>query len=167
MLHLFFTNKQDLAGLIDPRGLVVQEIDKPNSVPDFGSGDDHFSRPMMAHRLKRPTREMGDEPPLCASCETPLAAWPCSRWGLPGRRRYRSAGELLSRLFTLTSYEAVCFCGPAPRITAPGRYPASRSVEFGLSSCGSSPPAIASSSWTMRIVALRARRVKVCNVTAW
>lgn len=65
MYHLFRSNKQDLAGLIDPRGLVVQEIDKPNSVPAEVGGD-HFSRPMMAHRLKRPTREMGDEPPLCA-----------------------------------------------------------------------------------------------------
>jgi hypothetical protein len=32
---------------------------------------------------------------------------------------------------------AVCFCGPAPRVTAPGRYPAACSMEFGLSSGGS------------------------------
>jgi hypothetical protein len=33
--------------------------------------------------------------------------------------------------------EAVCFCGPAPRVAAPGRYPAAYSMEFGLSSGGS------------------------------
>jgi hypothetical protein len=59
-----------------------------------------------------------------------------------------SAGKLLPYLFTLTSGEAVCFCGPAPWVTPPGRYPAARSMEFGLSSNGSSPLAITSASWT-------------------
>jgi hypothetical protein len=31
------------------------------------SGGDHFSGPLIAQRLVRPTRETGDEPPLCAS----------------------------------------------------------------------------------------------------
>ncbi len=47
------------------------------------------------------------------------------------------AGELLPHLFTLTLCWAVCFCGPAPRVATPGRYPAACSREFGLSSGGS------------------------------
>jgi len=56
-------------------------------------------------------------------------AWPCSCWGLPGRTHCCTAGELLPRLFTLAVrplrvFKAVCFCGPDPRVTTPGRYPA-------------------------------------------
>ena len=39
--------------------------------------------------------------------------------------------------FSPLPLRAVCFCGPAPRVAAPGRYPAACSVEFGLSSGGS------------------------------
>ena len=39
--------------------------------------------------------------------------------------------------FSPSPLRAVCFCGPAPRVAAPGRYPAACSVEFGLSSDGS------------------------------
>ena len=64
--------------------------------------------------------------------------WPCSRWGLPGRSCHHAAGGLLHHLFTLTrptfAEWAVCFCGPSPRVTPPGHYPAPRSVELGLSS---------------------------------
>jgi hypothetical protein len=50
----------------------------------------------------------------------------------------RCAGELLPHRFTLTrrrdGRRAVCFCGASPRVTPPGRYPASCPVESGLSS---------------------------------
>lgn len=52
----------------------TQEIDKPNSVTDPKIGGDHFSRPLIAQRLKQSTRETGDEPPLYAPEGTPLAA---------------------------------------------------------------------------------------------
>ena len=41
------------------------------------------------------------------------------------RNRYRFAGELLPRLFTLTAYAAVIFCCTILRVTPTGRYPAS------------------------------------------
>ncbi len=34
-------------------------------------------------------------------------AWPCSCWGLPGRSRYRAAGELLPHLFTVARTQRV------------------------------------------------------------
>ena len=49
----------------------------------------------------------------------------------------RAAGGLLHHLFTLTSgfsQRRPVFCGTCRRVTPPGRYPAPRSVEFGLSS---------------------------------
>ena len=72
-------------------------------------------------------------------------AWPCSRWGLPGRSVTTYAGGLLHHLFTLTSCEAVCFlwpfsgkrrsvfCGPFPAsCPAPDviRHLALRSADF-------------------------------------
>jgi len=57
-----------------------------------------------------------------------------------------AAGELLPHHFTLTRRsdvcmsQAVCFCGTFLQVTLTGRYPASRSVEFGLSSnCPGTP----------------------------
>ncbi len=41
------------------------------------------------------------------------------------RDRYRPAGELLPRLFTLTAFAAVVFCCTILRVTPTGRYPAS------------------------------------------
>ena len=67
--------------------------------------------------------------------------WPCSRWGLPRRPRYRRRGGLLPRRFTLTwralSREPArrsVLCCTFLGVPATGRYPASRSVELGLSS---------------------------------
>ena len=51
--------------------------------------------------------------------------------------------------------EAVCFCGPAPRVTAPGRYPAACSVEFGLSSGGSKSARDRLELFGVTIIALR------------
>ncbi len=57
-----------------------------------------------------------------------------------------AAGELLPHHFTLTRRydasprQAVCFCGTFLQVTLTGRYPASCSVEFGLSSnCSGTP----------------------------
>ncbi len=71
--------------------------------------------------------------------------WPCSRWGLPCRRRYRRRGGLLPHRFTLTAGRAFrrsprrsVFCGTVrhspltPRM--PRRYLAACPVEPGLSS---------------------------------
>jgi len=44
---------------------------------------------------KRPTRDRRAQPAR-------VAAWPCTRWGLPCRRRRRRRGALLPHLFTLT-----------------------------------------------------------------
>lgn len=52
-----------------------------------------------------------------------IPAWPCSKWGLPGRGITTSAGGLLPHRFTLTSCEAVCFCGPVRQISPPRGLP--------------------------------------------
>lgn len=71
----------------------AQEIDKPNSVTDPKTGGDHFSRPLIAQRLKQSTRETGDEPSLYGPLARPATrcltllplgvAWPDT---LPRRR---------------------------------------------------------------------------------
>ena len=78
------------------------------------------------------------DPRTYATCFAP--AWPCSRWGLPGRSVTTYAGGLLHHLFTLTSCEAVCFLWPfSGKLPRPGRYPASCSKECGLSSARTTP----------------------------
>jgi len=52
------------------------------------------------------------------------------------------AGGLLHRLFTLTPMRGGCFLWPFPRVAPPGDYPASHSMERGLSSNGLGPFAI-------------------------
>ncbi len=77
-------------------------------------------------------------------------AWPCSEWGLPGRRITADAGGLLHHHFTLTL--ALCghvsppkrsapdttkgglFLWPYPRVSPSGNYPALCPLERGLSS---------------------------------
>ena len=59
--------------------------DKPGSVPRQRRGGDHLSGAAVARRLSRPTRGF-DGTGRPAPAEAGLApAWPCSRWGLPGR----------------------------------------------------------------------------------
>ena len=62
-----------------------------------------------------------------------VPAWPCSRWGLPGRRIAACAGGLLHRRFTLAPalerVGAVCFCGPIHYLAAIRGLP-------GIVSCG-------------------------------
>ena len=52
----------------------------------FGIGGSHLSTATVTRHLQRPTRGNGEQP-LCVGqspAHLPLA-WPCSRWGLPGR----------------------------------------------------------------------------------
>ena len=96
--------------------------------------DGHSSGTAVASRLMRPT---------WSRASNPIApVWPCSGWGLACHDGFPSRGALLPHLFTLTlrsrtqSGEAgrCVFCATFRRLAAPGRYPASCSVEFGLSS---------------------------------
>jgi hypothetical protein len=106
-----------------------------------------------------------------------LPTRPCSRWGLPCRPRYHGRGGLLPRRFTLTvgrpktRKRRSLFCGTLLGVSATGRYPASCSVELGLSSRwrpGASPlrervvtqPAIARAASTQQNVPLWRRRRK-------
>ena len=141
------SSSKNPAKYIYSRDSCAKEIDKPNSVPDRNRVA------IISLGRSLPIGSCGLPARLATSsrCVLPKKnrshAWPCSCWGLPGRTHCCAAGELLPRLFTLTVrpwrvFTAVCFCGPAPRVTAPGRYPAACSMEFGLSSGGSSPPAI-------------------------
>ena len=76
-------------------------------------------------------------------------AWPCSRWGLPGRGITTVAGGLLHHRFTLASVGTAQCTAPtrrryvsvarSGRLLHPGCYPASRSTECGLSSTRPKP----------------------------
>jgi len=73
---------------------------------------DHSSCPSIARRVERPY-------PRAASGPLHPPIWPCSRWGLPCVRHYWRTGELLPRLFNLTSHAglAVFFLWYFPPIT--------------------------------------------------
>jgi hypothetical protein len=74
--------------------------------------------------------------------------WSCSGWGLPSRPGYPNRWWSLTPPFhpclcraprlAQTSpgagHRRSAFCGTVRRVTPPGRYPATRSVELGLSS---------------------------------
>jgi hypothetical protein len=101
------------------------------------ASSNHLSRTAITRRLQRPTRRGNGRATRRRHQHTDGAippVWPCSRWGLPQPIGHPIAGELLPRHFNLTCCQAVCFCGTFPGVTPAGRYPASRSVEFGLSS---------------------------------
>ena len=74
---------------------------------------------------KRPTRDHRPEP------DPGVAAWPCTRWGLPCRPPHSGRGALLPHLFTLTPLGAVYFLRhfpyPPPAVCTAaadgGRYP--------------------------------------------
>ena len=66
---------------------------KPSSVPLARGGS--F---LWGHRLRRPQAAY---PGLEWSGPLLAPVWPCSRWGLPCRSRYRSRGALLPHRFTL------------------------------------------------------------------
>jgi hypothetical protein len=99
--------------------------------------DNHLSWATVARRLQRPTRRWRGRATRRHNQHADHAippVWPCSRWGLPQPTSHLVAGELLPRHFTLTRCRAVCFCGTVPGVAPAGRYPASCSMEFGLSS---------------------------------
>jgi hypothetical protein len=80
MCRPYFDAKDIISRVLFPigfRGLI--DFESPES------GGEHFSRPIVADRLVRPTRETDDEQSLCSSEEEPLAclallplgvAWP-------------------------------------------------------------------------------------------
>ena len=89
---------------------------------------------------------IGDEPPPWANCPF-VPAWPCSRWGLPGRACCQARRWSLTPPFHPYRHDLPeevdsggLFLWPDPAgnrsMTGPhpGCYPASRSVECGLSS---------------------------------
>jgi hypothetical protein len=105
---------------------------KPSSVSSPKDGS-HLSRPAVTGRLVRPTR--GQRGHAFMSPYLALLRVGFSRPdGLP------AAGELLTRHFTLARTMilsgplAVCFCCTFRRVAPPGRYPAPRPAELGLSS---------------------------------
>ena len=72
---------------------IVREANKPSSVPLARGGSFLCERRLRRRQAAYPGfRRSG---PLL----TPV--WPCSRWGLPCRSRYRSRGALLPHRFTL------------------------------------------------------------------
>ena len=71
----------------------VGRRNKPSSVPLARGGS--F---LWGHRLRRPQAAY---PGLEWSGPLLAPVWPCSRWGLPCRSRYRSRGALLPHRFTL------------------------------------------------------------------
>jgi hypothetical protein len=62
---------------------------------------------------------------LCAAAQLPPCLVLLQMGFTLTQNRYRPAGELLPRLFTLTACAAVVFCCTILRVTPTGRYPAS------------------------------------------
>ena len=87
-------------------------IDKPDSVMTLSrSHSDHSSCPVITHGVERPYPRVVGGPP-----DPPI--WSCSEWGLPCIRHHWRTGELLPRLFNLTSlWLAVYFLWYFPPIT--------------------------------------------------
>ena len=74
-----------------------KKIGKPSSVV-YG----HLSTLAVADKFKRYSRRSSGGQPYITIAQS------CSEWGLHGTPRYRSVGELLPRLSTLTE---ASFCG--------------------------------------------------------
>ena len=93
--------KEESEGLLlkSPSLFGIEIIGKPSSVV-YG----HLSSPTVADRVKRYSRNQSDEPPYATDSQS------CTGWGLHGTLRYRKVGELLPRLSTLASCDAVYFC---------------------------------------------------------
>ena len=100
------------------RALTPRLTCKPHSVLPEGMGD-HLSRRGVTDALVQPTRNSTETSHLPPAVAGFVPAWPCSGWGLPGRRIAADAGGLLHHRFTLTPKGAVCFCGPIRHFTAP------------------------------------------------
>ena len=94
----------------------------------------HLSRLIVTYQLMQPTRSSRETSRFPIAWAMIAPAWPCSAWGIPGSRIAADPGGLLHHLFTCTPEGVVCFCGPAPRVTPPGCYPACCPMECGLSS---------------------------------
>ena len=74
-------------------------------------GGGHSSRAAVTGRLEQPTRGLGRvtlHGRLLRDDAARPPMWPCSRWGLPCRLRYRRRGGLLPRRFTLACRSACC-----------------------------------------------------------
>lgn len=122
--------------------------------PDLAAQPDgHSSRPDVTIGLKQPTRPACPERSTRAGRSLHNTAgpiWPCSEWGLPSRhvamplvRSYRTFSPLPTGPLGCACGEAwrpmmqrgrYLFCGTIREVTLPGRYPAPRPVESGLSS---------------------------------
>ena len=89
------------------RPLEAEWVGKPNSV--WGV---HSSRPAIAGRLMRPTRNSKETGRLPFAGANSLLIWACWRWGLPCDDCHQSPGALLPHHFTLT-------CEPFHVRTAP------------------------------------------------
>ena len=138
---------------------------KPHSVRTGSPcADGHLSRPQVSLRLERPTRSYGSNDPkdhyLPGASSTLTPAWPCSWWGLPGRKHCCLRRWSLTPPFHPYSRPSSPLpMGEGPGVRErfisvarsgrdgslshlrPGCYPAPCSVECGLSSESISRPA--------------------------
>lgn len=130
------------------RSCVPDQTDKPSSVRGARPRGNHLSRTTVTRCLKRPTRgARGESPRRQPWLSRPLLDLAPDGVCLAGPVT-RTAGGLLHHRFTLACHLAaagnllsVALCR---RVTPPGCYPASYSVELGLSSdrvAGCPPPA--------------------------
>ena len=125
---LKFTAFETAIGITFPCGCpnpAPKPADKPGSVSlTLGQGGDHLSGTAVARRLMRPTRSSdGTGRPVPAEAGL-TSAWPCSRWGLPGRpchhgRRWSLTPPFHHHRDSQTFENArrpgcLLFCGPFP-----------------------------------------------------
>jgi len=87
----------------------------------IAAADGHSSRPVIADRLKRPTRKFGvssrDALKMACAVSNSFPIWSCSVWGLPCPVHCCASGALLPHLFTLTAAaEHLRLCGLTPAL---------------------------------------------------
>lgn len=136
---------------------------KPRSVSALRCGD-HLSgsKPLGWTQAAYPGLK-GSEPLPVPKDIAP--AWPCSRWGMPGRRHCcRRRWSLKPPFHPCQPVEGPrgsqrnprpaggCFLWPYPRVAPSGCYPAPCSAERGLSSDSAEPPAITQSAHPRLII---------------
>jgi hypothetical protein len=113
---------------------------KPDSVPRrIRATVIHLALALPPGSCSQPGDSAGHRCPAIAGTCPPIR--PCSRWGLPASHVTTGPGALLPHRFTLACVpqriagpSAVWSLWHCRRLTAPGRYPAPRPVESGLSS---------------------------------
>ena len=97
-------NRKAKGAFVSESALHIFDGDKPNSVGQFLSRDDHLSLPSRNRRTRARSRMLGTvmrRYPRIKRAGCPSSVLSCTAWGFSCLANYSASGELLPRLFTL------------------------------------------------------------------